>query len=310
MRVLFVGANSYVGQHVIDRFKAEGVAITALARTDAIAGMLESKGIAPLRCAITEVAQATDGLRDFDCCVWLSFLPWDEERAILSPVISALGDTGKRLIFTSGTGVLGIPARQGEWSEDTFREDDPFTPPPWLATRVETERYVRQAAATGVGAMVIRPPQVWGNGGSRQVPFFFDSVQKTGHSCYLGMGLNLYSNVHVDDLAEVYWLAIAKGTPGALYHAVSGEENFRSMAEAVADVMQCSTRSISYEEGVEIWGEETTKIGLAVNSRSRSPRTRSELGWSPKRVDLIDDIRHGSYYARYAGLHVPAPRVP
>jgi nucleoside-diphosphate-sugar epimerase len=143
--------------------------------------------------------------------------------------------------------------------------------------------------------MVVRPPLIYGHGGSTQVPAIFASVQKTGKACYIGSGLNLYSNVHVDDLAEAYRAVVERGSPGALYHAVSGEVNFRSIAEAVAEVMECETESISFARSCELWGELLAGNGLAVNSRSVPRRTRDELGWEPQHLDLIDDIRNGSY---------------
>ena len=125
-------------------------------------------------------------------------------------------------------------------------------------------------------------------------------MKTTGSACYLGAGLNLYTNVHVRDLAQVYRLALEKGAPGALYHAVAGEANFRSLAEAVAEVMGCKARSVTLDEAKEIWTPFIGPLFFGVSSRSRAPRTRRELGWEPKYLDVIDDIRNGSYRATYA----------
>jgi nucleoside-diphosphate-sugar epimerase len=123
----------------------------------------------------------------------------------------------------------------------------------------------------------------------------FQSAEQTGTVCYLGYGLNLYSNVHVDDAAEVFVLARERGASGALYHAVAGEADFRSIAEAVAAVVGCEARSVTYEEACTIWHPRTVDAGFAVNSRSVPRRTRTELGWEPRDLDLLGDIRTGSY---------------
>lgn len=95
---------------------------------------------------------------------------------------------------------------------------------------------------------------IWGNGRSPMLDGFRASIEKTGAVCYIGRGLNLYSNVHVDDVAEIYHLAAEKAPAGALYHAVSGETNFRTIAEALARQQSVPARSIELSEGVEIWG--------------------------------------------------------
>ena len=197
--------------------------------------------------------------------------------------------------------MLGIPAPTGLWDERSFGEDDPFTPATHLAIRADTERYVRETAPGNCRAMVIRPPLIWGHGGSRQIPMIFDSVAKTGAACYVGAGLHVYSHVHVDDLADVYWRMLRNGRAGALYHAVAGEVDFRSIAESVAVAMGCTSRSMTFEEAVSMFGLQMARGTLAVNSRTRSPRAREELGWQPRHPDLIEDVRAGSYYRRFAG---------
>jgi nucleoside-diphosphate-sugar epimerase len=105
------------------------------------------------------------------------------------------------------------------------------------------------------------------------------------------------SNVHVDDLAEVYRLALEEGVAGALYHAVAGELNNRTLAEAVARDLDVPVRSVNFAEGVRRWGKFETLIGMATCSRSRSPRTRQELGWTPRHLDLLADVGHPAYRA-------------
>jgi hypothetical protein len=102
-------------------------------------------------------------------------------------------------------------------------------------------------------------------------------------------------------LADAYRLVAERGAPGALYHAVSGEADFRSIAEAVAVVMDCEAQSVSFERACEIWGDLVAAAALAVNSRSVARRTSSELGWKPSRTDIIEDIRKESYRERFGG---------
>lgn len=298
-RILVVGATSFIGTSVARLLFESGYSVTGLARSDEAAAVLSARGLTVLRAGIGAVATASDGLKRFDACLWLSPLPLTEERGALEPLLEAMTDSGKAFIFTSGTAVLGIPSPLGEWDERSFAEGDAFEPSPRLARRVETEQFVRAQADRGVRAMVVRPPMVWGHGGSRQIPWLFNTVSRSGAACYVGRGLNVYSHVHVDDLAQLFQAAIARGRPGALYHAVAGEADFRQIAQAVADAMACPSRSVTVEAMAAMVGRSETEIGLAMNSRSRCPRSRDELGWAPKYVDLIEDVRHGSYRLRY-----------
>jgi nucleoside-diphosphate-sugar epimerase len=78
---------------------------------------------------------------------------------------------------------------------------------------------------------------------------------------------------------------------------VAGELNNRTLAEAVARDLGVDARSVDFAEGVRRWGKFETLMGMATCSRSRSPRTRRELGWSPRHLDLLTDIGHPAYRA-------------
>lgn len=301
MKALVIGATGYVGLAIVRNFKAHRYDVHGLARSAQNTAALEAAGVAPVPGDLNDLAPLAAVSKAFDLIVLAGVGERNEESAAVSAFIEACRGSTRRFIYTSGTGVLGIESHDGRWSDYAFEEDDPFPFPGGFtrAWRIETENLVRQAGRDGVHAMVLRPPLIYGHGGSVQVPAIFESVQKTGKACYVGHGLNLYSNVHVDDLAEAYRLAAEKGAAGALYHTVSGEADFRSIAEAVAVVMACETRSVAFAEACEIWGDLVAGAALAVNSRSIPRRTRDELGWEPRHIDLIDDVRNGSYRKRY-----------
>ncbi|WP_084355832.1 NAD-dependent epimerase/dehydratase family protein [Novosphingobium lentum] len=300
MNTFVIGANGYLGSHVAAELKAHGHAVSGLARSGELAAQLATRGVTPFPGLLTEPATLERIAREFDGIVFAPVVPFEEEGPALATLLGTLKGSGKPFLFTSGTGVLSIPAQDGAWHQESFAEDDPYVARHWLSLRVETENLVRAAHTDGVRAIVMRPPQIWGNGGSKQVPAIFESVEKTGAACYIGAGLNLYTHVHVEDLARQYRLAIETGTAGALYHAVAGEVNWRTLAEAVAQVMDCATRSVTYAEACDIWGEMYADLFFAVSSRSRCVRGRADLGWAPTKFDLVEDIRTGSYRAAYA----------
>ncbi len=297
MQTLIIGATGYIGSAIARNLKSHGHEVHGLARNDGNIAKLEGAGVVPAAGDLDQIEGVALLAAQYDATILAGLAGRSEESVVVAALIESCRGSPRKFIYTSGTGVLGIEAHEGHWSDYAFEEDDPFPIAGGMtrAWRIPTEEMVREAGRQGVHAMVLRPPLIYGHGGSTQVPAIFDSVLKTGKACYIGRGLNLYSNVHVDDLADAYRLAVEKGAPGALYHAVSGEANFRSIAEAVADVMECETESISFQRSCEIWGELLAANGLAVNSRSVPRRTREELGWEPLHLDLIDDIRNGSY---------------
>ncbi len=299
MKTLIIGANGYLGSHVARELTAHGHTVSGLARSPDLGSQMAANGVSPIAGTLTDLAGLREIAGAFDAIVFAPVVPFEHEAPALEVLLSALEGSNKPFLFTSGTGVLGIPAREGQWHQESFSEDDPYVARHWLSMRVETENLVRASAARGVRAIVMRPPQIWGHGGSKQLPAIFESVEKTGVACYVGAGLNLYSHVHVDDLASQYRLAIEKGVGGSLYHAVAGEVNWRTLAEAVAEVMGCDTRSVSYDQGCEIWGEMYCDLFFAVSSRSRAVRARTELGWIPTLCDIVEDVREGSYKAAF-----------
>jgi nucleoside-diphosphate-sugar epimerase len=316
MKVLVTGASGYVGSAVARALLNSGHHVFGLARTAGHDQSLRAAGLEPVTGDFDNLERLAQIVRAMDATIIASLIPFDEEyrrKTVLLPcLVRALAGTGKTLIYTSGTTILSRET-EGEWLQESYAEDDPFTPSEWMAPRVIYERCIRDAAQEGVRAMVVRAPLLWGRAGSKQIPWLFDSVRKVGAACYIGRGLNLHSHVNIDDLGRLYALAVERGVAGALYHAVGGEENFRSLAEAVARVAQCETRSVSFEEACTIWDPFVARIGFNICARSRSPRSKVELGWTASNPDIVKDIVYGSYREEYergaVALRAPTQRV-
>jgi nucleoside-diphosphate-sugar epimerase len=301
MKALVIGATGYVGLRIARTLQMRGIDVHGLARNASAKDKLCAAEIASVDGDLSAIDTLAQHLDDYDTLVFAATVSFEDEQHIIRTLLGAFSRPGRSLIFISGSGVVSTPARDGSWNDYTAAEDDPY---PFAAmrnrrVRLVTEQLIVNAADDGLRTFVIRPPLIWGHAGSIQVPQFFESARKLGAVCYLGQGLNLYSHVHVDDVAAAAPLALEKGSPGRIYHVVAGEVNFRTIAEAVGEVTGCPTCSLTYEQAVELWGAAWVDVGLAVNSRIRAPRTRAELGWHPQHVDLVDDIRYGSYKQAY-----------
>ncbi len=271
MNVLVLGATGFLGGGVAARLVASGHAVTGLARSAESAARLQAVGIAALHGDLEgdlePVLQATE---QSDAVIFAPQLLLEPEHQTVSALLDRMAG--------------------GDWSQDSFAETDAFTPARTLVRRVETEDLVRAAVSRGVRGIVIRPPLVWGPGDHGHIASIYRSVARTGAACYVGSGLNCYSNVHIEDLTRLYELALERGTPGALYHAVAGEISNRWIAECVARDLGCPTRSLTVEEAFDVWGKFATLIVMAASSRSRSPRAREDLGWTPVHLDMLSQI--------------------
>lgn len=287
--VLVIGASGFVGGGIARRLARTGYKVTGLTRTSDGAAKLQAAGVEPTLADLGDgLAEVLRMARQSSAVVFAAQLAPEHEVRVISSLLDALTGSGARLLFTSGTGVL-LQRTGGAWSEDSFAEHDVFAPEPLALLRMEAERLVQSATAGGVDGIVIRPPLIWGPGDHGHVAMTYRSVAATGAACYVGEGLAAYSNVHLDDVARLYSLALERGVPGAVYHGVGGEVPNRWIAEAVARDLACETRSVSPEEAQTIWGEFGALI-MSSCSRSRSPRSRRELGWRPEHTGMLGMI--------------------
>lgn len=298
MRVLIFGASGYIGQRVARRLLDDGHDVTGFVRSAEGARTVEALGAQAIVGNLDDAAATGAALDAHDGAIWLAQLMLDEEKRVVGDWLKHLRNSGKLFVFTGGASVLSEPTRGG-WSDRSFGETDSFVPRRELAIRAETENMVRIAAQTGVRSIVVRPPLVYGHGGCKVISDLYHSARKTGAVCYVGRGLNVYSSVHVDDLAQLFSLVLARGAAGALYHCVAAEASFRAMAETIARGLGVGTRSVSIEEAKQVWDRFSGTTVFASCSRVRAPLARVELGWTaqPDRSDILEECLHPAYAA-------------
>lgn len=291
MKTFVIGATGQIGTEVSRVLADAGHEVTGFCRNDAGENALREAGHRVVRGQLDEdhLDEVLNAVGEADCTVFTPHLDHKHERAIVSRLIDRLSGSGKRFIYTSGTAVFGEQT-WGKWSELSFAEDDEFIPFEITKHRVAVEQMVREAVARKVDGIVLRPSCVWGKGYHALAERMVGSYEKTGAVCYLGEGMNGWSMVHVEDLADLYLRVVDDGVPGAVYHAAHGEIPNRCIAELLAVRLGCKTRSIDRAEATSLWGEFATQFVFSISSRSRSPRSRGELGWAPSRTNVVDAL--------------------
>ena len=296
MKIFITGATGYIGGSIAQRLVAEGHQVTGLVRSDARAAQARERGIEPVLGTLDDGEILAEAARAAEAVIDAAHA---DHPASAEALLDALEGSGKTLLRTSGTSIVGTRAG-GESVADVFDEDTLFTPIPARAPRVALDRRVRDAS--GLRTAVIAPSLIYGRGhgvnpDSIQVPWLIALAKKSGKPKHIGSGANVWSNVHIDDLVDLYMLALEKAPARAFYFAENGENSMREVCTAIGRMLGQAggTQTMSIEEASAEWGEGPANNTMGSNSRVRAVRAREELGWAPRGPSLIEEIEHGCY---------------
>jgi len=322
MKILVTGATGFIGAAVARRLSQQGHEVLALSRSDTAAAKLKAAGLTPVAGDFSSPASLAAPAAQVDAIVSTASIgqvegtpdSFTKDRDAVVVMTKALRDSGKPLIFTSGSAIFGVFTK-GEASPTIFNEDHPVplpasvfappeaeVPPPFveafggaMAPRAKTETIVLKAA--GVRGIVIRPGLVYGEGKGYDLPNLVALAKKHDAAPHLGAGGVRQGYVHIDDLVGLYVLALERAPAGTMLHAVTDEIALGDLAAAVSRLVGAGgrTEALSLMEMYARGG--SAGVSLSVNKRLASEKTRKALGWTPTRYDLLEDTQHGSYSA-------------
>ena len=298
MDVFVTGAGGYIGGTVAARLVREGHRVRGLVRSDAKAAAVADLGMEPVVGSLDGGGLLAQEARRAGAVVNAAD---SDHRGAVEALLEGLAGSGKPILHTSGSSVVGDDAR-GEPSDAVFDEDTPFEPEPAKAARVAIDRLVLDAARRGVRSVVVCNSLIYGAGlgphrESIQLPALAEQARRSGVARHVGRGLNVWSSVHVEDVAELYLLALRAAEPGTFLFAENGEASFRAMVAAMAHAFRVrGPEPMPVEEAVALWGFERAVYALGSNSRVRARRSR-ELGWRPCRAGVLDWIAAGGLSA-------------
>ena len=300
MKVFVTGATGYLGGSVSTKLLEKGHEVIGLARSAEAAVALKKRGIESLPGDINSYTPFVDVTKRVDAVINAAN---SDNAFVVHALLTGLRGTGKTLIQTSGSSVVGA-YDNGEASEDTFDEDTPFTPQPEKATRVAIDHAVLASAKENVRSIVIRPTLIYGRGvgvaaTSIQLPKLIDVARKAGVPRHVGRGLNIWGHVHIADVADLYLLALEKAQAGSLFYAENGEANFKSVAQSIGRMLGLGDKTHDWPIGEAVEGlGPGAYLSFGSNSRVRGVQSRA-LGWQPKGRALFDEIEHGVYAEVY-----------
>ncbi|MFM0435798.1 NAD-dependent epimerase/dehydratase family protein [Paraburkholderia strydomiana] len=295
MKIFITGAGGFIGGSIAAHLVRAGHQVRGLIRKPEHRDELKRLGIEPVigtlddRALLIAEAQAADAV--------INAASSDHEGAV-SALIEGLSGSGKPFLHTSGSSIVG-DASGGEAAEARIYHEDALPEPTAdKAARVAIDRRVLEAAQQNIRSAVLCNTLIYGHGAvagsaSVQLPRLVRQAQKSGVVRHVGSGGNTWSNVHIDDVAELYRLALEKSPAGTFYFVESGEASFREMSAGIARAMKLGEpQDWPLEEAQKEWGYEMASYGLGSNSRVRGERARKLLDWQPKRTSVIDWIEH------------------
>jgi nucleoside-diphosphate-sugar epimerase len=272
--------------------------VVGLARSKKSAEKLRSMGAEAVEGGVEDLEALRQAASSADAVVHAAFNydDWSKmdesyraERAAVSAMLDALAGSDKPLIYTSGGGTIG------DTGLEPVDEDVVPNPPDWVRARLEVEKLVLASAERGVRGVVVRPGLVYGRGASGIVLLMIDLAQQAGVGRTVGSGENAWSAVHIDDLGELYALAVEEAQPGSVLHAVHGEP------VRMKDLAASISRVLGKGGVVQAWPVDEARQAfhfadsLAGEKRMSAARTKAELGWEPSGPTIFEDIERGSY---------------
>ncbi|MFM2055625.1 MAG: hypothetical protein RLY71_10 [Pseudomonadota bacterium] len=291
--IFLTGATGFIGGSLAVSLIQAGHHIRGLVRNPQGAALLAKRGIEPVLGGLddadllTREARASDGVINTASA---------DHAASVQALIAGLEGSTKPLIHTSGSSIIGDDARGHQVSDKVFDEDTPLVVNVLKQPRRDIDLMVLGASARGIRSAVICPSNIYGIGkglkpDSVQIPFLAANARQHGVVQIVGAGLNVWSNVHIDDVVDLYQLVLARAPAGSFYFAENGEASFGDIGAAIAKRLGLgAVEFLPPEEAAQRWGVAKAYFSLGSNSRVRARRARSELGWSPRHSSVLDWI--------------------
>ncbi|KAG6820957.1 hypothetical protein H0H93_009193 [Arthromyces matolae] len=320
------GATGYIGGSVLNLFlnhsEFSTLEITALVRSQEKADILNSLGFKTIIGDLGNLPLLANAASQADLVIHTADsddLP--AVQALLKGLKLKYNATGKvpSYIHTSGTGVLSDQAAGLHANATIYNDDDPVqieTLPPTQYHRPMDLAIIDADKQGFVKTYIVLPSLIYGlatsklvdlglqNQHSMQVPYLI-SVSLDRHQVgMVGQGKNLWPNVHIDDIANLYIVLydairagreIGHGREG-IYFGENGEHSFYDLCVAIGKVLVEFGKTTSSDPTTFTKEEMDKYFGgsdyFGSNSRCKANRSRA-IGWKPTKgtADLFASVR-------------------
>ncbi|KAL7417185.1 hypothetical protein BDY24DRAFT_432899 [Mrakia frigida] len=329
--IFILGATGYIGGTVLsDVLKAYPESkVTVQYRQDAHKEVLEkfSKQIEPVKASLSDAsllttlaAQADVVINCADCddLVSTSALIQGLEQAAEGRIANK--QSKAVYLHTSGTGELCDPnVPLGELDETVYDDlnlEQIVAMPESRDHRVVTNKVIEAFERGHFLGYVILPSTIYGPGTgplnrlSQQIPNVINYALTTGRATYVSPGLNIWSNVHIRSLSQLYTsllsLLLSPSAPPppqtghgfehyvlATSTAAQGTHSWKKIAETVGDYLkemgELKEGGAVGKEGAKVTG--TNSVGLSGRAKQLVGWEDTESVWDWLRADTEDTVR-------------------
>ncbi|CAE6480478.1 unnamed protein product [Rhizoctonia solani] len=312
-KVFFIGATGYVGGAILTELlrTSASFTITALLRKDSDVEVLEKFGVKTIKGSFSDLGKIEQASREADVVYNAADA---DDLELTQAVIKGLKSKKEQgiLIQTSGTGLLSdnyngelTPEGSKIWNDNDI-SDIKSIPPTQPHRNVDLEIFGAHER-NEIDAYIIAPSCIYGTGDgprnkiSQQVPRLIRAAIEFKQPVYVGKGTNLWNNVHITDLVQLYTLvlnlALSVRTGEAprpeafanFYFGSVGEHAWGDIAKKLGPIL-LKKGKVEKAEARSIKADEAENFSaLATNSRSVAERSR-KLGWITVAKSLEDTL--------------------
>jgi len=280
LRVFVTGASGYIGSAAVPALIAAGHEVTGLARTDESAAKVTAMGAAVVRGGLGDLDLVASAAAEADATVHLAF---DHETMMAGDFAGAVS-TDLAVARAIGDALVGTDKAFFGIGLGTAVTQNP---------RGAVANVISGYATQGVRAVLVAVANSTHSDRDKHgfIPIMIRLARETGVSGYLGEGTNHWAAGHLDDLAQLYVLALEKAPPGAqLVAAGEPPVKVRAIAESIGRHLNLPAQSVDPSHFAAF-----PFAGMDVVLSNES--TRTLLRWTPTGPTLLEDLDHGHYFA-------------
>lgn len=284
-KIFIIGITGYIGGTIALKLKEKGYEVLGLARKDADINSLNALGFNIVKGSLQNVEVLRKAIVESDAVINTAD---SDDYLVVEDFLSLLRGTGKTFIYTSGSNIIANWT-QPETADFVFTEDFPLETISPAPNRLIINDYVLRSAIDGVRNIVIVPSMVYGEGlllnkESKQIPLLIKTAKDKNVGVYVGSGSQSWSNVHVEDLADLYIAALERAKPGSIFFAENGIASFKEIAEVIHHKLSLhgTPVSLSQSEAVSLWGDMMATMALGSDCRLNADKARLFLDWNPR----------------------------